>query len=151
MSPNQPLTYDECMWAVGGYGRYQFYVAITLILAFMTGGYIFYGLVFLYAPPEYECRKMVDGVETWEVCTQKEIIQKEICTKNTEWRINFDADDSYHNWVDPAKLDLVCVSDKITGLMGSAYFLGFAISSGIAPPISDKLGRKVPYFACLVV
>ena len=29
--------------------------------------------------------------------------------------------------------------------MGSAYFLGFAISAGVTPTIADKYGRKVPY------
>jgi MFS family permease len=35
--------------------------------------------------------------------------------------------------------------------MGSAYFLGFAVSAGITPMISDKLGRKVPYSMSLMV
>ena len=35
--------------------------------------------------------------------------------------------------------------------MGSAYFLGFAISAGITPAISDKYGRKTPYILSLVM
>lgn len=37
------------------------------------------------------------------------------------------------------------------GLIGSAYFAGFALSSGIVPPISDVLGRKWIYITCLSI
>ena len=35
--------------------------------------------------------------------------------------------------------------------MGSAYFLGFAISAGITPAISDKYGRKTPYILSIAL
>jgi MFS family permease len=55
------------------------------------------------------------------------------------------APNTFHNWVDPEVLNLTCVDTKIIGLIGSAYFLGFAISSSIIPPISKQIGRKWPY------
>ena len=36
-------------------------------------------------------------------------------------------------------------------MIGSFYFLGFAISSAIIPPISDKFGRKWNFYACLML
>ena len=74
--------------------------------------------------------------------------RKHICTDNVpkdEWRINYDSENSYHNWVDPDKLDLTCVDKNVIGLLGSAYFLGFAISSGITPNLADKYGRKTVF------
>ena len=56
-----------------------------------------------------------------------------------------------NNWVNPSKLNLTCEDDAIIGLIGSVYFAGFAISSGIVPPISDILGRKWIFIACLTV
>jgi putative MFS transporter len=34
--------------------------------------------------------------------------------------------------------------------MGSAYFLGFAISAGLTPTFADKFGRKTPYTISLI-
>jgi MFS family permease len=68
-----------------------------------------------------------------------------------EWRVNYSSESSFKNWVDPDKLDLTCVSHNKIGLLGSAYFMGFAISSAITPKVSDTLGRKKPYLTCLVV
>ena len=52
--------------------------------------------------------------------------------------------------MDPKKLDLTCVSSTKLGLFGSFYFIGFAISSAIIPPISDKYGRKIIYLLSLM-
>ena len=48
-------------------------------------------------------------------------------------------------------MDLTCVEKEVIGLLGSAYFLGFAISSGITPSLADKYGRKKPYQSSLIV
>ena len=37
------------------------------------------------------------------------------------------------------------------GLIGSAYFLGFAVSSAITPHFGDKYGRKRPYLYSLIL
>ena len=36
-------------------------------------------------------------------------------------------------------------------MIGSIYFLGFAISSALITPISDKFGRKWNFYACLML
>jgi hypothetical protein len=51
--------------------------------------------------------------------------------------INYDAPNTYHNWVDPKVLDLTCVNPTILGLPGTVYFIGFGISSVIVPMLSD--------------
>ena len=66
-------------------------------------------------------------------------------------RIDYEAKDSYHNWVDPNKLDLTCVSSKLEGAMGSMYFLGFAISCGTIPYLADLYGRKHQIFLAVFV
>jgi len=67
------------------------------------------------------------------------------------WRINYNSPKSYHNFVDPDKFDLTCTDRSILGLLGSAYFGGFAISSTILPRLSDKHGRKIPYVCSLII
>jgi len=63
---NEVLTYNECLERVGGFGRYQCYIATTLILAFMTGGQIVYGLEYLEIYPDYYCYDIRTG--EWDTC-----------------------------------------------------------------------------------
>jgi MFS family permease len=124
-------------------------VTITLILSFMTGGQIVYGITFLTTLPQYECQAFYEGysVWKWDVCDRAEICDSNM--PSALWRINYDAGTSYHNWVDPDKLDLTCVSKNTIGAIGSMFFVGFAISSGFVPRLGDKIGRKVPYLASM--
>ena len=66
-------------------------------------------------------------------------------------RIDYSMPGSFHNWVDPNKLDLTCVDRKLQGSMGSMFFLGFAISCAIVPYIADLYGRKKPVFWSMFV
>ena len=47
--------------------------------------------------------------------------------------------------MDPEKLNLTCVDKDVIGMLGSGYFVGFAISSVFVPRFSDKYGRKKIY------
>jgi MFS family permease len=139
-------TFEELLDLTGGFGIFQLFVSLTLYLGFQTGGQIVYGMEFLTVYPEYEC--FIGG--EWLPCDRK----IEICDAGLPedlWRIDYTADDSYKNWVDPDKLNLTCVPGYMIGLMGSFYFLGFAISAGITPTIGDRYGRKTPYTMSLVI
>ena len=68
-----------------------------------------------------------------------------------EWRINYDSPESYHNWVDPKKLDLTCKDEAVIGLIPSMYFVGFAVSCGIVPRIADLYGRKKSYVTSITI
>ena len=71
--------------------------------------------------------------------------------EDVDWRIDYSSHKSYSNWVDPLKLNLTCESQSMIGLIGSAYFLGFAVSSAITPRLGDKYGRKRPYIFSLIM
>lgn len=47
-------------------------------------------------------------------------------------------------------LDLTCVTKELIGMLGSSYFITFAISAAIVPVIADKIGRKWPLFFSIV-
>lgn len=68
-----------------------------------------------------------------------------------DWRIDYSNSTSYHNWVDPSRLDLTCTNKSVIGLIGSAYFLGYAIAALFIPAISDKVGRKWPLMVSLLI
>lgn len=140
------ISYEKALFLCGGFGRFQYMSTTLLILAFMTGGQIVYGLQFLEDYPDYQC----NTTGKWETCTREFICNNNLA--DSSWRIIID-EDNYKNWVDKDKLDLTCVAKELIGLMGSAYFLGFAISSGVTPYVADKFhyGRKKPYIASLLL
>lgn len=53
--------------------------------------------------------------------------------------------------MDPQKLNLTCVDKKLIGMIGSLYFLGFAISAGVVSRLADKFGRKTPFFLSVLL
>ena len=48
------ITYEEALTLCGGFGPSQYYVSVVLILAFLTKGWIVYGLPYLETAPDYE-------------------------------------------------------------------------------------------------
>ena len=56
-----PHTFDEAIWATGGFGKFQKFVTFTITSGFMTGSFIFYGLTFLEDFPVYECKVAQTG------------------------------------------------------------------------------------------
>lgn len=38
---------------MGGFGRYQWFVVVSMILGQMSGGFIAHGIAYLEMPPEY--------------------------------------------------------------------------------------------------
>jgi len=76
----------------------------------MTGGWIVYGIPFLVNIPDYECFN--DITSRWESCTSSDICdgEAEKLKYKSEWRINYSGENTFYNWVDPDKLNLICVS-----------------------------------------
>jgi MFS family permease len=65
--------------------------------------------------------------------------------------IDYNAPNTYHNWVDPNKLGLTCLNPLIIGLQGTAYFIGYGVSSLIVPRLSDKYyARRKPYLYSMI-
>jgi MFS family permease len=104
-----------------------------------------YGLGFLDAYPAYQC--LDQQTKEWQACERDTICDSGMSADM--WRINYDDASSFKNWVDPDKLNLTCTSKELIGMLGSLYFLGFAISAGVVPRLADKWGRKWPYIASL--
>jgi hypothetical protein len=49
----------------------------------------------------------------------------------SDWKIDYNSPQSFHNFIE--KLDLTCEDNRFLAVFGTAFFLGFAISSGIVP------------------
>ena len=111
----------------------------------MTGNYIVFGLPFLTKYPTYQCRSEPDSL--FMPCDRSEICSNKL--DRDMWRIDYGSKESIHNWIDT--LRLTCVSETVIGLLGSMYFVSFAISSAVVPNLADRFGRKWPFFYSLLV
>ena len=147
----EPFSYDDALNLVGGFGRFQWFSTIFIILGITSGSNVVYGLTFLTTLPEYECRSYYKGYSSyhWERCGKEQICTNEI--EDFEWHVDYSSATSYHNWADPNRMDLTCVNKNLIGFLGSIYFVGFAISAAIVPRMADKYGRKNPYMCSLAV
>ena len=117
----------------------------------MTGNSLLFSLPFMEAYPDYQCRQFdkVSKSWTWQACSREDICSKNI--PESFWRIDYSSPNSFVNWVGPDKLDLTCTKKVFIGLIGSSYFIGFAISSVFVPRYADLYGRKKPYFISLML
>ena len=85
----------------------------------------------------------------WEKCERETICENHIAA--SDWKIDYEKPGNYRNWVDPAKLDLTCKDSYQIGLIGSSYFIGFAVSALFVPVLADKYGRKHLYMGCYLL
>ena len=72
----------------------------------MTGGQIVYGVTYLTLEPNFECRQSIFR-DSWYSCDKTRICEFNL--DREDWRIDYSGKESYINWVDPDKLDLICV------------------------------------------
>lgn len=64
-----PLDYDMALFRAGGCGIAQYLVGLIVILAFLTKGWIVYGLPYLEKIPQYEC----NNDKKWAECSRDHI------------------------------------------------------------------------------
>jgi MFS family permease len=84
--------------------------------------------------------------EEWEL--QKELI----CEKpQDQWRINYDFPETLKTWADPDKLNLTCVSKAYVGSIGSAFFVGWALSAAIVPKLAKTFGKKIVILLSMLI
>jgi len=130
------ITVDEAIDRAGGWGRFQTFLLVNVILAMNSAGLVVYGVFYLELQPEYincvmkdgEVLKDLDGGCTFEaVCTDDNVVK---------YDINYDSKYTLINWM--FQLDLFC---QPVGLIGAYAFLGAALSCLFLPALGDKYGR----------
>ena len=67
---------------------------------FIRSGFVYYPLPYMELLPQFDCLDQV--TDTWQLCEPDDFCGK----TDIEWRYNFDAPTSIHNWVQ--QLDLAC-------------------------------------------
>ena len=91
---------------------------------------------------------MANGL--WHSCRAESICEKKLVYQK-EWKIDYESKNSFFNWVDPSNMDLTCTPDHVIGMVGSAFFLGWMLSSTFLPNYCNFVGRKWPLLAACVL
>ena len=100
--------------------------------------FVYMNLAYLIQSPVYQCK--FAGSEEWSECTEEDICGSMIGQPDVEWKIDWDHENSIHNWRE--RLDLMCASDFRINLLLSAWFLGISATVLWVPRLSDKRSRK---------
>ena len=85
--------------------------------------------------PEYKCYP--DGADGF--CDNPNII----------WEPNYETNEDLYNWV--TRLDLACEDKFWIGMIGSSYFIGWAVTLIPATRIADIYGRSWIYRIAMII
>lgn len=137
------VTLEEAWVKAGGWGRFQTFLLVSLILAMNSGGLLVYGITYLELYPAYVCTRH-DGTLDYE-CTQDPQEPNNFCKGDLyqSWEVDWSNPASLDNWI--VQLDLFCTDSKYIGLMGAAAFGGAFLACLFLPAASDKYGRWVVF------
>ena len=147
MADDTKVTFDECLESKGGFGRFQWFSSITIILAYTSGNYIVYTLGSFLLLPQFQCSRE-SSPDIWFECEHKEFCDNGEQLSGVNFRVDWDSIYSLRNWIEP--LDLYCISSFKMGLFGSLYFAGFAFGCLTVVRLGDVYGRKWVLFSALV-
>ncbi|CDW73598.1 solute carrier family member 5 [Stylonychia lemnae] len=132
------LTLEQAYAKIGGFTYFHYWASSLFVWGFTTGGLFFFALSMLEKTPRYLCFN--DDGTTYECQADKTFCKDQ----SIKYKIDWDNDSSLHNWVET--LDLTCESSAKIGLIGSIYFVGWAVAAIFLPRLSDLFGRKWVYF-----
>ena len=81
---------------IEGKGYFK-YLALVSLTASMSGlDFIFMNLAYLVQEPVYQC--MLPGSQEWTDCTAEDTCEERAADSDFKWRIDWDDEDSLHNW-----------------------------------------------------
>ena len=138
MGPITISSVDEGLGLLGGYGLFQKFVTVVLILGYMTGELIVQNMAYLELMPAYECKDEQTGL--WNKCYSYQFCSEDKTYDASLVRVDHTDPHTINNWVD--QMNLTCVDHSTIGLMGTMLFLGWMTSCMIVPRLSDIYGRK---------
>ena len=154
------VTVQEAFTRSGGYGRYQYFMLLCLILGNNGPGFVVYGVSYFELDPPYLCTYNVNAdlasipdnaiisADQHQITYTVECDKETVCDKKRDLSlISYEIDKSskyyIYNWVE--QKHLTCVSSGYIGAMGSFGFLGSALACLFLPHIGDKYGRLMVY------
>lgn len=129
---------DQLINKAGGFGRMQWILLSFAICSYQGLNFFLYNFAYLELVPRLMCSYNGDG-NFVECSDPKDVCINGDLKPQNYWYEDFSDDFSFHNWM--TDLNLYCKSGFMIGLLGSVYFIGFAIN-GLLLKQSDYIGRK---------
>jgi MFS family permease len=129
---------DDLFEKSGGFGKMQWLIVIFTILSYQGINFYIYNLAFLELMPKLLWKDASTG--NFKTCgDSSDICHKGKTIDSSLWKVDFSDEMSFHNWM--TELHLFWEDGFLIGLLGSMYFVGFAVN-GLFLKQSDKFGRK---------
>ena len=129
---------DSLLEGCGGFGRFQWFITISYLLANMSVMLIMMAMSFLTkVPEEYFC-EYAGSSGSPQACQPKDFCED---PNVVSFQPNMELETSYYNWV--LQYDLHCASGPKIGLISSAVFIGWVITSTFVPRLSDGYFGRV--------
>ena len=145
----------------GGFGRYQCFTLLCLILSMNGPGILVYGIAYFQLQPPYICtyrtppagasevpaiteqnQTINPGAENFfsEACSYETVCNSETSDTNL---ISYEVDNKgefyINNWIEQANIQ--CMPQSAIGLAGALAFLGAALGCFFLPVLGDVYGR----------
>ena len=142
-------TFDELLEEQGDLGKFQWFSFIILSVLHNMTGPLTYSFAYLLYLPTFSCDMLQSGrwihlkdgsPEYDDYCKPDYFCQHKDTIRYT---IDTSSELSLNNWMTGYGLE--CSTPFFIAAFGQAYFIGYAISGLIAPPLMDKYGRKRAY------
>lgn len=146
----------------GGFGKFQWFIVVSMILGQMSGGFIAHGIAYLELPPVYPgylCKNTTDPTSNWEECAPKPATHDYdapnpsgiyYCDEQPDiaYEVDYAAADrnlyNFYTW-----LNLACKPKRATALIAMFVFAGSAIGCLFMPRLGDLIGRKTIFCTSL--
>ena len=157
------MTTEDALTKAGGFGWFQKFLIVTMILSYNGPGLIVYGVAYYELEPPYTCTYTTDNQSPMDALRDPFLPMVDLGDGNTytkpcnfttvcltddpsliSYKVNTGGEFYLYNWVE--QLNLYCTPKAYIGALGACAFLGAAIACFFLPYAGDKFGRFAVYF-----
>lgn len=124
---------------MGGWGRFQTFLFVMIVLGINSQGILGLGLVYLELEPQLVCYFESEPT-LLQSCTYEDVCES---TSVVSYAIDYTSEFTLNNWV--LQYDLICTPKSYIGIFGALIFTGAALGCFFMPALGDKYGRWTLY------
>ena len=138
----------------GGFGTFQKMVYVLVVMGMTSAGWMQYNYAYLMLYPKFHCLEkdaqghFVSIPDDSDFC-KPDYFCKEENNATIIWQIATEDHVTLDNWM--KQYHMYCLDPQLISFIGTFFFIGFAVTSPVIPPLSDKYGRKWFFFWSMVL
>ena len=130
-----PITIDDALDQIGGYGLFQFLTTLACTLIRSSGQYFFLGFGFLTLKQRYVC--FAEDGSLYQ-CSIETVCQGRV--HGLRYQIDTAYEDYLENWQQEMRLE--CESQSTINLLSMAYFLAVGVTGLLLFTLPDRWGCR---------